>query len=104
MKAQVVGNLYGQEGPLVKISDFYVAGFLKAQEVAYKHPDNILGIDIPMEMDVGPKLEESIAEKRGDALAVLQLIRKEDPNILANWETGLSSPSGVGAENDGGAQ
>ena len=96
-------NFCGQERSLVKISDSYVAGFLKVQELALKHPNNILDIDIPVEMDMGPELEAKIAEKMGDVLAILQLIKKEDPDILAKWETGLSSPSGVGAEDDGGA-
>ena len=39
-----------------------------------------------------PELEAKIAEKRSDALVILQLIRAEEPDVLAKWETGLPSP------------
>ena len=57
-------NFYSQEGPLMKISNSYVAGFLKAQKLALKQPDNIMGINIPVEMDMGLELKAKIAEKR----------------------------------------
>lgn len=63
-----------------------------------------MDIDIPAKLDITSELEAKIAEKRPDAFAILQLIRAEDPDVLAKWETGLGSPSGAEGGNDGGAQ
>ena len=53
-------------------------------------------------MGVTPELEANILEKRGDVLAILQLIREEDPDLLAKWEKG--QPSFSGADDSGTAQ
>ena len=45
-------------------------------------------------MGVSPDLEAKILEKRGDPFAILQLIRDEDADLLAKWETGQASEFG----------
>ena len=50
-------------------------------------------------MGVTLKLEARILEKRGDVLAILQLIREEEPDLLAKWERG--QPSSSGADDSG---
>ena len=64
--------------------------------------DNLEGIELPTEMGVTPEIEDKILEKRGDVLAILQLIREEEPDLLAKWETG--QPSSFGADDSGAAQ
>lgn len=41
------------------------------------------------------ELEVKISEKRPDAVAILLLIRAEEPDVLAKWETGLPTPTGT---------
>ena len=53
-------------------------------------------------MGVTLKLEAKILEKRGDVFAILQLIKEEDPDILAKWETCQPSPSGADDDPAGG--
>ncbi|KAM7513687.1 hypothetical protein LguiA_003270 [Lonicera macranthoides] len=49
-------------------------------------------LEVPSEIDVTPNLEAKIVEKMGDALAVLQLIRAEELDVLTKWDTGEPSP------------
>ena len=71
IEAYVVENLCAQEGPFVKISDLYVADFYKAKELALDQPDNIMGIEVPSELEMTPELEAKVAKKRPDAFAIL---------------------------------
>ena len=43
---------------------------------------------------MSPDIEAKILEKRGDAFAILQFIRGQDPDLLAKWETGQASEAG----------
>ena len=47
-------------------------------------------------MGVTRELEAKILEKRDDVFTILQLIREEDTDLLAKWETDQPSPSGAG--------
>ena len=89
-------------GHFAKIYDPYVAGFYKARDLALDQPDNLEGIELPKEMCVTPELEAKILEKRGDVLAILQLIREEGPGLLAKWDMG--QPSSSGADESGATQ
>lgn len=98
VQAQAVEDFCNAEGPLQKISDSFIAGFYTCKETALQHPDGIADLEVPSEIDVAPELEVKISEKRGDSLAILQLLRAEEPDIQAKWETGDPSPSKVGEE------
>ena len=98
VEAKAVEDFCAQGGPLVKVSDAFVAGFFKCQELALQQPDNLEGLELPSDMGVTPELEARILEKRGDVLAILQLIREEEPDLLEKWETGKPSPGDGGAE------
>ena len=98
VEAQAVERFCSMEGPFVKICDSFMAGFLRAQELALQQPDNIADLYLPKDMGVALELEAKILEKRGDAFAILQLIREEDPDLLAKWETCQASE--VGGEDD----
>lgn len=63
-----------------------------------------MDINIPIELDVTPELEAKIAENKFDAFATIQLIRAEDPNVLAKWETCLASSSRAESGDNGRAQ
>ena len=100
-------NFCSQGGHFRKICDAYIVSFFKAQDLVLEHlpieqKDNVKGIELPKEMGVTPELEAKILEKWGDFFAILQLIREEDPNLLAKWEAGQSSPAGAddGASDD----
>ena len=84
-----VEDFGGCEGPFVRICDSYVVGFYKCKEVVLQQSKYIMGVEVPIELDVAPELESKIVEKRPDAFAILQLVKAEDPNVLAKWETGL---------------
>ena len=88
----------------MRISNSYVASFYKAKEFALNQPVDIMGIEVPSELDMTLELKVKVVKKRPDAFAILQLIRKEDYGILAKWEIGLPFPSGANAEDDGGTQ
>ena len=77
-----------------------MAGFLKAQELALQQPDKVSQLELPSDMGVSPDLEAKILEKWGDAFAILQLIREENPDLLAKWET--SQAFELGDEDDAG--
>ena len=96
MELQAVESLCAQGGHFAKISNAYVAGFFKPRDLAMDQPNNIEGIELPTDMGVTPELEAKILEKRGDILAILQLIREEEPDLLEKWETGQPSPSRAG--------
>ena len=72
----------------MKICDSFVAGFLRAQELALQQPDRVADLELPKDMGVSLDLKARILKKRGDAIAILQLIREGDPDLLAKWETG----------------
>ena len=97
-------NFCSQGGPFVKVCDAYVAGFFNAQDFALEQPDYIKGIELLKEMGVTPELEAKILEKKGDVFAILQLIREEDHDLLAKYETGQLSPSGAGDDHVRGSQ
>ena len=95
-------DFYGCEGPFLKISNSFVIGFYKCKELALQRFENLENIEFPLEIEVTPELEAKTAEKRPDALAILQLIRAEEPDMLAEepdmlekWETRLPSASGT---------
>ena len=46
------------------------------------------------------EIEDLQTKKRGDAFAILQLIREDDPDLLAKWET-TQAPE-LGGEDDAG--
>ncbi|KAM7506983.1 hypothetical protein LguiA_017436 [Lonicera macranthoides] len=73
---------------------------VRCKELAMQQPEELDELEAPSEINVTPELEAKIAEKRSDALAVLHLIRAEEPDVLTKWETSESSPSqaGDGAE------
>ncbi|KAM7516559.1 hypothetical protein LguiA_006142 [Lonicera macranthoides] len=79
---QAVESFCAQERPLTKISDAYMTGFFKCQELTLQQPDNIEGIEIPINKGVTPEIETKILEKKEDVLAILQLIREKEPDIL----------------------
>ena len=103
LETQAVEKFCSMEGPLVKICDPFVAGFLRAQEVALQQPDKVAQLEPPSDKGVSPDLEARILEKRGDAFAILQLIREEDPDLLARWDTG-HAPEFGGEDDAGGGQ
>ena len=71
LETQAVEKFCSMEGPLEKICDSFVAGFLMAQELALQQPKNIAGLELPKHMGVAPNLEAKILENRGDAFAIL---------------------------------
>ena len=103
LETQAVEKFCSMEGPFVKICDSFVAGFLRAQELALQQPDKVSSLELPKDMGVSPDLEAKILEKKGDAFAILQLIREEEPDLLARWETG-QAPEFGGEDNVGGGQ
>ena len=107
LESRVVENFCLMEGPSLKLCDSFTAGFLRAQQLALEqlepgHPleDKILNLEFPKTMGVSPEMEAKILERRGDAFAVLQFIKEQDPDILARWEPGQTS----GATGDDGAE
>ncbi|KAM7470400.1 hypothetical protein LguiA_008583 [Lonicera macranthoides] len=86
VELRAIENFCTQEGPLMKISDAFISGFFKYQELALQQPDNLEGIELLADMGATPELEARILEKRGDVLAILQLIREEEPDLLKVWE------------------
>lgn len=85
----------------MKICDSYVVSFYKCKELVLQQPKDIAGVEVPTEPEVILELEAKMAERRPDAFAIVQLIRAEDPDVLAKWEIGLPSPSGFSGDDGG---
>ena len=102
IEVQAVENFCAHGGHFAKICDAYVVGFYKALNLALDQFDNLEGVEFPKEMGVTPELEAKILKKKGNVLAILQLIREEDPDLLAKWEIGQLSSSE--ADDSGAAQ
>ncbi|KAM7497430.1 hypothetical protein LguiA_021844 [Lonicera macranthoides] len=110
MEANIVDPTSGEALPPGQHGELWLRGLMVMKGVTvqedttsciYKRYSKIfgecIGVQVPSEIEVTPKLESKIDERRGDALAVLQLIRAEEPNVLTKWETGESSTSRSGA-------
>ena len=95
IEAHAVEDFCGCEGPFMRILDSFVTGFYKCKELALQRLDDLENLEVPLKIEVTLELEAKITEKRPDALAILQLIKAEEPDVLAKWETRLLSPSGT---------
>lgn len=87
----------------MKISNSFVTGFYKCKKLAFRKPEDLENLEVPLEMQVALGLEAKIVEKRPDAHTILQLIMAEELDVLAKREKRLPTPNGP-PDNEGNEQ
>ena len=82
---QVIEELCNSEQPWLKITYSFITGFLLCKAAALEDPDHLEDLAIPLKFELTPELVKSVKERRSDAVVVLQYLRENAPEVLANW-------------------
>ena len=90
---EVIEEFCNSDQPWLKIMDSFVVGFLMCKAAALEDPNHLEDLTIPSEFDLTFEMDKAFKEMRFDAVAVLQYIRENAPELLAKWEGGVASPS-----------